>query len=162
MAKIPKNDTRTAMKILLKEIFSKHPTRNFNYKQILRLLAQEHPVVYTKTFFDDDRNANRTMLNDLMYEMVIDGDLLEIERGKFKAVPVHQFIEGVIDITSTGVSYVMNEMFEDDIFIAPGHALNAMSGDTVKVLLSAVKKSGKRSGKVVEVLKRAKTDLVGR
>ncbi|MFM8916313.1 MAG: ribonuclease R family protein, partial [Bacteroidota bacterium] len=37
-----------------------------------------------------------------------------------------------------------------------------MSGDTVKVLLSAVKKSGKRSGKVVEVLKRAKTDLVGR
>lgn len=162
MAKIPKNDTRAAIKLLLKEIFSKHPTRNFNYKQVLRLLAQEHPVLYTKTFFDDDRNANRTMLNDLMYELVIDGDLLEVDRGKFKAVPVQQFIEGIIDITTTGVAYVMNDLFEDDIFIAPGHSLNAMGGDTVKVLLSAVKKSGKRSGKVVEVLKRAKTDLVGR
>jgi len=162
MAKIPKNDSRAAIKLLLKEIFSKHPTRNFNYKQVLRLLAQEHPVLYTKTFFDDDRNANRTMLNDLMYELVIDGDLLEVDRGKFKAVPVQQFIEGIIDITTTGVAYVMNDLFEDDIFIAPGHSLNAMGGDTVKVLLSAVKKSGKRSGKVVEVLKRAKTDLVGR
>ena len=138
MAKIPKNDIRAAIKLLLKEIFSKHPTRNFNYKQVLRLLAQEHPVLYTKTFFDDDRNANRTMLNDLMYELVIDGDLLEVDRGKFKAVPVQQFIEGIIDITTTGVAYVMNDLFEDDIFIAPGHSLNAMGGDTVKVLLSVL------------------------
>lgn len=156
------NDHRGAMKLLLKEIFAKHPTRNFNYKQLLRLISQEHPVLFTKTFFDDDRSANRTLLNDLMYEMVVDGDLVETDRGRFKAVPVQQFIEGVIDITSTGVAYVMNDMFEDDIFIAPGHSLNAMSGDTVKVLLSAVKKSGKRAGKVVEIIKRSKTELVGR
>ena len=155
-------DQKSALKLLLKDIFSKHPTRNFNYKQLLRLLAQEHPVLYAKTFFDDDRNANRTLLHDLLYEMVIDGDLLETDRGRFKAVPVQQYVEGIIDITSTGVSYVMNDLFEDDIFVAPGHALNAMSGDTVKVLLSATKKSGKRSGKVVEVIKRSRSEMVGR
>ncbi len=156
------SDQRGAVKQLLRDVFAKHPTRNLNYKQLLRLIAQEHPVLYTQTFFDDDRNANRSYLHDLLYELVIDGDILETDRGRFKSVPVQQYTEGIIDITSSGVAYVMNDLFEDDIFIAPGHSLNAMNGDTVKVLLAATKKSGKRTGKVVEILKRAKTDIVGR
>ena len=152
---------KQAVKTILKDIFRKHPTRNFNYKQMLRLIAQEHPVVYARTFFDDDRNANRSFLNELMYQMVIDGDLIETDRGRFKSIPILQYAEGIIDITTSGVAYVMNDLFEDDIFIAPGHALNALGGDTVKVLLSATKPGGRRTGKVVEVLKRSKTEIVG-
>ncbi len=161
MAKKPTKSDFTALKQLLISIFQKHPTRNLNYKQVQKLVAQHDPVLFAKHLFIDDRAANRELLIQLMSELVIDGELIEVDAGRFKAVPVQQFMEGAIDITTTGVAYVMNENYEVDVFIAPGHSGNAMNGDYVKVLLGAVKRDGRRSGKVVEVLKRAKSEIAG-
>ncbi len=142
-------------------IFLKHPGRNLNYKQTLKLLEQHDPVLFARFFFADDRSANREQISSALNTLVQNGDLLETDRGRYKAVPVEQFIEGTIDITSTGVAFVMNDYFEDDIFVAPGHTGTALNGDVVKVLLSAVRPGGRQSGKVVEVVKRSKSEMVG-
>jgi ribonuclease R len=152
----------TALKNAIKVVFQKNPTRNLNYKQVTSLLQQHDPVLSAKYLYLDDRDANRRILTELMSAMVIEGDLLEIDRGRFKAIPIEQTIEGTIDIKQNGLAYVMNDYFEDDIVIAPGHTSNALNGDVVKVLLSAVKASGRQSGKVVEIIKRAKNELVGK
>lgn len=150
-----------AIKKTVLDVFQQHPTRNFNHKQVSKLIQQHDPVLFAKHFFIDDRSANQKLLLTLMSELVISGDLLQIDAGRFKAVPVEQFIDGVIDITASGSAYVINENFEDDIYIAQRNTGTAMNGDTVKILLSAAKSDGRQEGKVVEVLKRVKTDVVG-
>lgn len=149
------------MKRAMITVFRKHPTRSLNYKQVSKLLEQHDPVLFAKHLYIDDRAANREILNMLMSELVISGELMETDKGRYKSVPVQEYIEGTIDITSTGVAYVMNENFEDDIIISPNHTLNALSGDVVKVLLSASRKGGRQEGKVIEVVKRNKTDFAG-
>lgn len=152
--------TDTVGKTLV-EIFRKHQTRTLNYKQVLKLVQQHDPLLFAKHFFTDDRAANRKHLLQLMSELVVAGELIEVDTGRFRAVPVQQFIEGTIDITTTGVAYVMNELFDDDVYIAPGHTGQALNGDFVKVLLAATRRDGRQSGKVVEVLKRAKNEIPG-
>ncbi len=164
MTKKSKSDALTgtaALKRVLLAVFQNHPTRNFNHKQVAKLIQQHDPVLFAKHFFIDDRNANQKLLLQLMSELVVSGDLLQIDAGRFKAVPVEQYIEGVIDITASGSAYVINENFDDDIYISQRHTGTAMNGDTVRILLSAAKSGGRQEGKVVEVVKRAKNDMVG-
>ncbi len=164
MTKKSKSDPLTgtaAIKRSLLAVFQNHPTRNFNHKQVAKLIQQHDPVLFAKHLFIDDRGANQKLLLQLMSELVLSGDLLQIDAGRFKAVPVEQFIEGVIDITASGSAYVINETFDDDIYISQRHTGTAMNGDTVRILLSAAKSDGRQEGKVVEVVKRAKSDVVG-
>ncbi|HYV95132.1 MAG TPA: ribonuclease R [Chitinophagales bacterium] len=69
-------------------------------------------------------------------------------------------IEGVIDITQRGHAYVVSEQSKNDVWIEKRNVLNALDGDTVKVLLTR-KNAKKPEGKVVEVVKRAKDSFVG-
>jgi ribonuclease R len=155
-----KQDPR-ALNNAIVTLFRDHPARNMNYKQALKLLSQSEPVLFSKYFFDEDRQANRDLMVSLLDGLVEQEELQITDRGRYRAVPVEQFVDGIIDITSTGVAYVMNDHFEDDIFVAPGHTGTALNGDLVKVLLSATRPGGRRSGKVVEIIKRAKTEVVG-
>jgi ribonuclease R len=154
-------ESMASLKRALLTIFRNHPSRNFNYKQVSKLLAQNEPVLFAKYLFIDDRDSNRKILVTLLSELVLSGELLEVDPGRYKTVPVKEYVEGTIDITATGVAYVMNENFEDDIIISPNHTLNALSGDIVNVLLSATRKGGRQEGRVVEIVKRSKTDFAG-
>lgn len=151
-----------ALKKVLVKVFQLHPTRTFNHKQVARLIQQHDPVLFAKHLFIDDRSANQKLLLTLISELVISGELLQVDSGRFKAVPAEENIEGVIDVTMSGAAYLMNENFEDDIYIAQRNTGNAMNGDTVRVLLSAAKQGGRQEGKVIEVIKRVKKDVVGK
>src|SRR5258705_3675322 len=69
-------------------------------------------------------------------------------------------IEGVIDITQRGHAYVVSEQSKKDVWVDKRNVLNALDGDTVKVLLTR-KNAKKPEGKVVGVVKRAKDSFVG-
>ena len=129
-------------------IFKDHPNKNFNYKQVAKHLG----------IFASD---NRDILMQAIYTLKDKGDILEIEQGKFRAKPDQSFVEGIIDITSSGAAYVVNDDFEDDIYIAPSNVKNAFHGDKVKVNIYARRKGKRMEGTVVEVLTRAKSEFVG-
>lgn len=81
-------------------------------------------------------------------------------RRESKETPGRNIIEGVIDITQRGHAYVVSEQSPKDVWIERRNVLNALDGDTVKVLLT--RKNGKKpEGKVVEVVKRARDSFVG-
>ncbi len=71
-----------------------------------------------------------------------------------------KFIKGKLDITRSGIGYVIVEGVEKDIFIRPHDFGKALHGDTVRI--SIKEHNGKRpEGRVEEVLERKQTEFIG-
>jgi ribonuclease R len=71
--------------------------------------------------------------------------------------------EGILDITRSGMGYVMVENRETDILIRPNGFNTALHGDKVQVRLTGdPHKSGRKQGEVVDVIERKQTEFMGR
>ncbi len=146
--------------------FNKYPNSSFNYKQLTRNVKLALPL-FTKTNPEYEFNPetlNSDLKKDILFllaELIDKGELLEVERGKFKLKPKHAYLEGTIDITSSGAAYLLSEDNEDDIYIAPRNVKNALHGDRVKIYLYARHKNQRLEGEVVDIVRRAKTDFAG-
>lgn len=74
----------------------------------------------------------------------------------------HKTIKGRLDISRSGMGFVIVEGQETDILIKPNHFGKAFHGDTVLVELSSEGGKGKRAeGMVVEVSERKQSDFIG-
>src|SRR2546423_3347552 len=70
--------------------------------------------------------------------------------------------KGVIEITRSGMGFVVVNGLETDILVRPNDFNTALHGDTVRVEVNP-ERSGKRmQGAVIEVIERKQTDFVGR
>jgi ribonuclease R len=75
----------------------------------------------------------------------------------------HSLVKGVLDVTRSGLGYVLMLKGEGDIIVKPGDFGNALNGDTVRV--SIIKKNirtGRKEGKIVEVITRRQTEFIGK
>lgn len=144
------------------EIFKKHPYKTFNYKQIFKQLLSVHGNKISDFIHPTNtKSETREQIISLLQQLVNQGDVIEMDYGKYKLLPQESFAEGKIDITSTGAAYLTDEDYEDDIYIAPKNVNNALNGDTVKVLIYAKREGKRMQGEVVEILERARTEFVG-
>ena len=144
------------------EIFKKHPNKSFNHKQILRqLLITNSEKISLFIHPANTKAETRYAIIKALEQLSFSGEVIETDYGRYKLVPVESFAEGKIDMTSTGAAYVMDEDYEDDIYIAPRNVKNALHGDMVKILLYAKREGKKMEGEVIEILERAKSDFVG-
>ena len=74
----------------------------------------------------------------------------------------HKSIKGRLDISRSGMGFVIVEGQETDILIKPNHFGKAFHGDTVLVEMTNESGRGKRAeGVVVEVAERKQTDFIG-
>jgi ribonuclease R len=70
--------------------------------------------------------------------------------------------KGVIEVTRSGMGFVVVEGLETDILVRPNDFNTAMQGDTVRVAVNE-ERSGKRmQGTVVDVLERKQMEFVGK
>ncbi len=129
-------------------VFREHPNKTFNYKQLAKPLGLK-------------ASENRETLTFSLLDLVDQGEILEHEPGSYKLKPQTAFVEGVIDITSSGVGYVINDNFEDDIYIAADNVKNALHRDRVVVNLYAKKRDRRMEGSVVKIVERARTEFAG-
>lgn len=135
---------------LIVDIFEKSPNQALNYKQIAGKLN------LTDT---DSKNAIQFILQE---ESRSAGLFKEVDRGKYILKEVKAFATGKIDMTADGSAFVvLEDEFEDDIYIAPRKLRNALHGDTVKVHTYEKKRGKRKEGEVVEILQRAKTEFTG-
>jgi ribonuclease R len=70
--------------------------------------------------------------------------------------------KGVLELTRSGMGYVVVKDLEADILIRPSDLNTAMHGDTVKVKTAREKKGRRMQGTVTEVLHRRQTEFIGR
>ncbi|MBE7169644.1 MAG: ribonuclease R [Williamsia sp.] len=70
---------------------------------------------------------------------------------------------GTLDITRSGMGYVVVENVENDILVRPNDFNTALHGDKVRVSVSEQPaRNGRLQGEVIEVLERKQTDFIGR
>src|SRR5687768_16982208 len=72
-------------------------------------------------------------------------------------------LKGVLDITRSGMGYVIVENLPVDVMVRPGDFNTALHGDRVRVKVKEEKKGGKRmQGVITEVLHRKQTEFIGK
>ncbi|NOR28025.1 MAG: ribonuclease R [Lutibacter sp.] len=130
------------------QILNQSPDNSFNYKQISSKLSLS------------DANARNQIIQKLE-ELKGQQKVEEVERGKFKILPLDKYYIGTIDATTNGNGYFICDDLEHDIYIPARNLNKALDKDTVKIYLYNRRNSKKQEGDVVEVIKRFKTEFVG-
>ena len=70
-------------------------------------------------------------------------------------------VKGKLDISRSGMGYVIVEGMEQDIVVRPNDFNHAFHGDTVKVQVSNDSGRGRRAeGKITEVVERLRTTFI--
>lgn len=140
----------------VKNLFEAFPTAEANYRQVAAELGIEDKKI-------------KELVKGVLSQLLNTHFLLSDKRGKYrlnpkqasKSITNKQYITGVVDMKQTGKAYVICEGM-DDVLITANNTGKALDGDTVKVLLFPCRKGKKQEGQIVEVVKRAKVQFVGR
>ncbi|HZK06793.1 MAG TPA: ribonuclease R [Bacteroidales bacterium] len=149
-------NTNKTLKENIKNFFINNPTGAFNYKQVAGAVDANDAVA-------------RNLVKEIMHDMESNDVLAQYRRGKFKINPEHlpervttqALITGKVDMKQTGKAYIITDALEEDIYIGSSHTGHALHGDLVQVRLFPQRKGHKLEGRIMEIVKRAKTRFVG-
>ena len=130
MSKKKKTDRNIRGRVL--SVFKENPSKLFNYKQIAAKLNIKDT---------QKRNSVIKSLGQLCAQKVID----QKEPGKYVLLAEKKdYIEGTIEMTSSGNAYLLVLGEEEDIFIARRNTNRSLDGDRVLVYQIRKKNNGKR------------------
>ncbi len=143
--------TKKELTQLIMQIFMLNPLHAFNYRQISKRL-------------DIHDTGGKQLIVATLSELAMSGRVEEVYTGKYKMKPLDSFVIGRIEFAAKGKTYVVPENDSDsmEIIIPTANLNHALHGDKVKVSLYARRRrGGGTEGEVVEILERAKTQIVG-
>ena len=108
--------------------------------------------------------SQRYLLYDALEALLDDGRIRSGKKGRYIAAGGADTLEGTIDIIGSGGGYVRpdpaSDMGQGDVFVHPRNVGIALHGDAVRVKLTGGRGS-RPEGRVVEVLRRRRTEFVG-
>lgn len=71
-------------------------------------------------------------------------------------------LKGKLEVTRSGMGYVIVENTEGDVLVRPGDFNTALNGDTVRVkVVKENIRTGKKEGRITEVVTRKQTEFIG-
>ena len=82
--------------------------------------------------------------------------------GKHQTGAKARVATGTLDITRSGMGFVIVQGQENDIMVRPADFIMALHGDTVRVMIKGDFKRGRQQGEVIEVLKRRQVEFPGK
>ncbi|MDX1381263.1 MAG: ribonuclease R [Xanthomonadales bacterium] len=91
-----------------------------------------------------------------------DGQLVRNRKGAYGLADRMDLVRGRIQAHRDGFGFVIPDTGGEDLFLPPTMMQRVMHGDRVLAAVTAVDRSGRREGMVVEVLERAHETVVGR
>ena len=94
--------------------------------------------------------------------LVRDGALIEIRGGRYGLPARMNLVTGTLTCHPDGFGFVVPEEEGTDVFINPRRLAGALHGDTVVARIEGVKSGNRREGKIIRIIKRALTKVVGR
>ena len=137
------NLTNTILSILKKD-----RNQSFNYKQIAAKLGVNDA-------------SSRNQIIKTLAKLAAQQEIIQVDRGKFKAVINTEYHTGILDLSAKGSGYIICDAFDDDVFIASNNINKALNGDEVEFYVYKRRKRGKLEGEITNIIKRAKSDYVG-
>ena len=98
---------------------------------------------------------------DIIYEMLADDYLTEVDKGKYKLNVHGTEMTGTFLRKSNGKNSFIPDGGGDAIFIAERNSIHAMNKDRVRIAFYAKRKNHEAEGEVTEILERANDNFVG-
>ena len=85
------------------------------------------------------------------------------QKQKQRAKPVAmQVIKGRLEVTRSGMGYVVVDDGSGDVLVRPGDFNTALNGDMVRVkVVKENSRTGKKEGRITEVIERKQTEFIG-
>jgi ribonuclease R len=137
------------------------PSREY-IMQCLEKLGK--PVTHeylVKAFALRGKEAKEALHNRLI-AMARDGQLMANRRGSFLLVDKTSLVRGIIIGHKDGYGFLVPEDAGKDIFLPARQMRSVFHDDRVLVQVVGRDKHGRREGKIVEILERNTTEIVGR
>lgn len=146
--KKPAGDNKKSLFNRILSTFSQNEGKILNYKQLSKLMG-----------INDDET--RHLLNTCLTELAANGELDEPSRGKYCMRRKAAYVEGTIDMTSSGAAYIVSEEFDSDIYVSVNNLHHALDGDLVKAYVYTDRSHKHVEGEVIEIVKRKREAFVG-
>lgn len=129
--------------------FQLNPKAIYNYKQLSKSIGIEAQV-------------QKLYVADLLYDLMYDGILAEVEPGRFRLNSLGTVAVGIFQRRSNGRNAFLPEDGGEPIRVAERNSHHAMDGDKVRVQLFARRRGAEPEAEVMEVLENKKSTFVGR
>ena len=134
---------------LLQNLFQHHPNETFSFKQIFKALKFDtHPL--------------KMLAIDTMEEMAWDDFLSKVSDTSYRLNLKTQVQEGVFRRKANGRNSFLPDDGGTPVFVAERNSMSAMDGDRVKVSYMARRDKHIKEAMVIEIVKRAHDQIVGR
>lgn len=152
MGKDKKGGKHITKKQLTKELvdfFSGQPGKTLSFKEIFRSMhLSTHPA--------------KMLAIDIMEEMAWDDFLTKVSDTSYQLNTKGQVQEGTFIRKANGKNSFIPDGGDKPIFVAERNSMGALNGDHVKVSFMARRQKHIKEAQVIEILRRAKDQFVGR
>ncbi|AHM61384.1 ribonuclease R [Flammeovirgaceae bacterium 311] len=147
----PSKEEVYRMKDRIRDLLDKNRSRALATKHIIRKL-------------DLKSRKQLDAMESALHKLVKGGEAEMTRNGQFRTKLGAEVIEGRVDFVNSRYAFIISPDTQQDVMVNANRLKNALDGDTVKVqLYGAAKGSDKRpEGEVVEIVKRGRTQFVGR
>lgn len=131
----------------VENILAENPHRTFKAKELARRLGIKG---YDYTDF---RNSLKKMASE--------GKIAKYKRNHFGTIKRATILLGELHVKTQGYGFLIMENGKEDVFISQKNMGTALHKDLVRVQLYAQSKGKSTEGRVIEVVKRARQNIVG-
>jgi len=108
-----------------------------------------------------EEKADLKALSNRLKAMERDGQIIRNRRGGYGCVSKMDLVHGRVIGHADGFGFLTPDGEGGDLFLSAREMRMVMDGDRVVARVSGVDRKGRREGAIVEVLERAKTQVVG-
>lgn len=134
-------------KHLVFQIFNNNPSQSYNSKQIASRMD----------------NTDKEAVQEVLLMLLEDGVIEKVDRGTYRLTrAAMETMIGKVDMTASGMAYIIVEDQEKDIIVEARNTHQAMHGDKVRVAIIGRRRDGRVEGEVLEILEQGKRTYVGR
>jgi ribonuclease R len=147
----------SSLRSIIINYLKKNPKKRFNAKQLikkLKLSNSKDSVAHVFRVLEKEGILYNIKEDHYKWNNRIDSEKAE------KYVETKEYT-GTVDLTRSGAAYIVSEESEMDIYVPAKFTRGAFHGDTVKVKVSLVPGRHKPEGRIVEIIKRKTTHVVG-
>ncbi len=106
---------------------------------------------------------NRRLFDQILEELIQENHIHQLPNGAYQFYQSDLFVEGNVDFVNPNYSFIINTNSEKDIYVPVYDLKGAFHGDLVRILITkpAKNENSRPEGKVIEILKRVITEIVG-